>query len=176
MIDDSLSMGYGSTESPAFRQAKETAGSLVSSARNEDRFTILVASAPKAPVVHEVEGRATKTWPGRSRPSRRRPCMPPGRRSWTGSRRFFRSCTYPTRQVTILTDLRKSGWDGGVSPIARKWAEDGVRVRIFDVGSDESANVALAGDRPARPDDSGRGREPLGGGDPQRLAEGPRRA
>ncbi len=28
LIDDSLSMGYGSSESPAFRQAKETAGSL----------------------------------------------------------------------------------------------------------------------------------------------------
>jgi hypothetical protein len=143
LIDDSLSMGYGSSESPAFRQAKETAGSLVSSARNEDRFTILVASAPRAPVVHEVEGSRHEDLAGAVA------TIPPTsvHAAWPavleGVEEVLRSCTYPTRQVTILTDLRRSGWDGGVSPIAAKWAGAGVRVRIFDVGSDETANVAL---------------------------------
>src|SRR4051794_26268722 len=49
LIDDSLSMGYGSTEAPAFRQAKETAAALVAAARGQDRYTILAASAPKSP-------------------------------------------------------------------------------------------------------------------------------
>lgn len=143
LIDDSLSMGYGSTEAPAFRQAKETAAALVASARAEDRFSILVSSAPKAPVVHEVEGSRREDLAGAVA------TIPPTavHASWAsvldGVEEVLRSCTYPTRQVTILTDLRKSGWDGGASPIARKWAEDGVRVRVVDVGSDETANVAL---------------------------------
>ena len=37
----------------------------------------------------------------------------------------------------------RSGWDAGVSPIARRWAEQGVRVRLVDVGDDETRNVAL---------------------------------
>ena len=148
LIDDSLSMGYGSTEAPAFRQAKETAGSLVASARAEDRFTILAASNPKAPVVHEVEGSRREDLAGAVS------SLPPTavHAAWPavldGVEEVLRSCTYPTRQLTILTDLRKSGWDGGVGPIARKWAEDGVRVRIFDVGADDAANVALLGINP----------------------------
>ena len=143
LIDDSLSMGYGSGESPAFRQAKETAASLVAAARAEDRFTILAASTPRAPAVHEVEGSRREDLAGAVA------SLPPTavHASWSavldGVEEVLRSCTYPTRQLTVLTDLRKSGWDGGVSAIARKWAEDGVRVRIFDVGSDDSANVAL---------------------------------
>ncbi len=143
LIDDSLSMGYGSSESPAFRQAKETAGSLVGSARNEDRFTILAASAPRSPVVHEVEGSRHEDLAGAVATIPPTAVHAPWPAVLDGVEEVLRSCTYPTRQVTILTDLRKSGWDGGVSPIARKWVEDGVRVRIFDVGSDETANVAL---------------------------------
>ena len=143
LIDDSLSMGYGSSEAPAFRQAKETASALVAASRAEDRVTILAASAPKAPVVHEVEGSRREDLAGAIA------SLPPTavHVAWPsvldGVEEVLRSCTYPTRQLTIITDLRKSGWDGGVSPIARKWSEDGVRVRVVDVGSDDLANVAL---------------------------------
>ncbi len=67
---------------------------------------------------------------------------PPGRpcsKGWTGC---SRPCTYPTRQLTIVTDLRKAGWEAGVSPIASAGMNRG-RVRIVDVGADEVANVAL---------------------------------
>ncbi len=143
LIDDSLSMGYGSSEAPAFRQAKETASALVAASRAEDRVTILAASAPKAPIVHEVEGSRREDLAGAIA------SLPPTavHAAWPsvldGVEEVLRSCTYPTRQLTILTDLRKSGWDGGVSPIARKWSEDGVRVRVVDVGSDDLANMAL---------------------------------
>ncbi len=49
----------------------------------------------------------------------------------------------PRDSLTIITDLRKAGWDAGVAAVARKWNEQGVRVRIVDVGADEVANVAL---------------------------------
>ena len=143
VVDDSLSMGYGSSEAPAFRQAKEVATSLVASARDQDRVTILGASAPKAPVVHEVEGSRHEDLSGAvaSLP------LTGVHAAWPsvleGVDEILRSCTYPTRQVTIITDLRRSGWDAGVASVAARWAEQGVKLRVVDVGSDDSANVAL---------------------------------
>jgi hypothetical protein len=55
----------------------------------------------------------------------------------------LRSCTYPTRQLTILTDLRKAGWDRSVGSTSQRWQQAGVRVRIVDVGDDEASNVSL---------------------------------
>ena len=55
----------------------------------------------------------------------------------------MQSCTYPTRQLTIVTDLRKAGWGAGISALARRWSEQEVRVRLVDVGADETGNVAL---------------------------------
>jgi hypothetical protein len=145
LVDDSLSMGYGSTEAPAFRQAKETAAALVAAARGQDRYTILAASAPKAPVIHEVEGSRVEDLSGAVATIP----LTAVHASWPsvleGVDEVLKSCTYPTRQVTIITDLRRSGWDGGVAPVARRWAEEGVRVRIVDVGADDSSNVALQG-------------------------------
>jgi hypothetical protein len=47
------------------------------------------------------------------------------------------------RNLTIITDLRKSGWDASVGDVARRWREQGVRVRVVDVGGDEVGNIAL---------------------------------
>ena len=35
----------------------------------------------------------------------------------------LKSCTYPTKQLTILTDLRRSGWDREAASVARRWDE-----------------------------------------------------
>ena len=75
----------------------------------------------------------------------------------------LRSCTYPTKQLTILTDLRKAGWDRSVTSTAGRWKQEGVRVRIVDVGDDETANVALQGARPAGSNDPLGSTQPLGG-------------
>jgi hypothetical protein len=57
----------------------------------------------------------------------------------------LRSCTYPTRQLTIVTDLRRAGWERGVAPVGQRWGKEGVRVRVVDVGDDEVSNVSLQG-------------------------------
>ena len=105
----------------------------------------MATSAPRSPVFHEVEGTR------REELSRRRPrrCRSTATHAaWPavleGVDEVLQSCTYPTRQLTIVTDLRKAGWDAGVSrdrPAAGR--EQGVRVRVVDVGGDETANVAL---------------------------------
>ncbi len=149
LIDDSLSMGYavsGGTEGVAFSRAKEVATALLAAARPQDRCTLLTTSAPRLPVLHEVE--ATR----RDELAAAVAGLPPTatHAAWTsvlaGVDEAVRSCTYPTRQLTIVTDLRKAGWERGITPIAQRWSQrdTGVRVRVVDVGADDTANVALA--------------------------------
>ncbi len=143
LVDDSLSMGYAADGLVAFQRAREVAGALIGATRPGDRATLVAASNPGVPVFHEVEGTrreqlasdalalpATEThaaWP----------------RVFEGVDGVLQSCTYPTRELTIITDLQKAGWDAGVAPLTRQWAEQGLRVRIVDVGSDETANLVL---------------------------------
>jgi len=143
LVDDSLSMGYASGGPPAFQKAREVAGAILASAQPQDRCTLIAASAPGTPVFLEVEGE------GREALASDALAMPISEThaAWPtvleGVDEVVQSCTYPTRTLTIVTDLRKSGWDAGVGPVARRWSEAGLRVRLVDVGSDEVANVAL---------------------------------
>ncbi len=143
LIDDSLSMGYASGGPPAFHRAREVAGALIAGTRPWDRCTLVATSAPAAPVFHEVEGTRREELSGDvlSLP------QSDTHNAWPGVLEavdgILQSCTYPTRQLTILTDLRKAGWDGRVSTTSRRWSEQGVRVRVVDVGVDEAENVAL---------------------------------
>ena len=115
LIDDSLSMGYAAGEPPAFQRAQQAAAALLASVRPQDRCTVVTTSAPRAPVLHDVEGGAPRRACRRGGVRCRcPPRTPPGRRCWTGVDEVLRSCTYPTRQLTIVTDLRKSGWERGV--------------------------------------------------------------
>ena len=143
LIDDSLSMGYSAGDSTAFNRAKEAAGALVASIRPQDRCTIVTTSAPRVPIVHEVEGTRRDDLLAAAN-------SPPGsatHAAWPAVLEkldeVLRSCTYPTKQLTILTDLRKAGWDRSVTSTAGRWQQDGLRVRIVDVGDDEAANVSL---------------------------------
>ncbi len=143
LIDDSLSMGYNTGDRSAFVRAKEAAGGLLTSIKPQDRCTIVTTSAPSVSVVHEVEGtrRDELLAAAGSIP------LSAVHAAWpavlAGVDEVLRSCTYPTKQLTIMTDLRKAGWDRSVATWARRLQEDSVRVRIVDVGDEETANVAL---------------------------------
>lgn len=143
LVDDSLSMGYASGGPPAFQVARNIAASLLTASRPGDRCTLVTTSAPGTPVFQEVEG--TK----REELSSDALALPQTEThaSWPvvfeGVDGVLQSCTYPTRQLTIITDLRKAGWDAEVSTLARRWKDQGVRVRIVDVGATETNNVAL---------------------------------
>ena len=115
LIDDSLSMGYTDGDSTAFARAKEAAAGLLASVRPQDRCTIVTTSAPRASVVQEVEGTrrdellaAVNSLP-----------LEAVHAAWPavlgGVDEVLRSCTYPTKQLTIFTDLRKAGWDRTVA-------------------------------------------------------------
>ena len=163
LIDDSLSMGYAAGEAPAFERAREMAAALLASVRPQDRCTIVTTSAPRTPVLHEVEGSRREDLSGAALGVP----LTATHSAWPsvleGVDEVLRSCTYPTRQLTIITDLRKSGWDAGVATVARRWSEQGVQVRIVDVGADEVGNVALEALVPLDRTDPRRRRESLGG-------------
>src|SRR4029079_4949578 len=55
VIDDSLSMGYQDGGRSAFERAQELGASIASGTKQQDHFTLLVASQPKNPLLHEVE-------------------------------------------------------------------------------------------------------------------------
>ena len=143
LIDDSLSMGYASVGPPAFQRAREVAGALLAAARPQDRCTLVAASAPRTPIFHEVEGSRREEFAADAL------TMPLTEThvAWptvlAGVDEVVQSCTYPTRHLTIITDLRKSGWDPAVVAVARRWKEEGLRVRIVDVGEDATGNIAL---------------------------------
>jgi len=143
LVDDSLSMGYAAGGAPSFQRARETAAALLAAARPLDRCTLVTSSTPRAPVLHDVEGARRDDF---SAAALSLP-LTATHAAWPSVLeavdQVLRSCTYPTRQLTIVTDLRKTGWESGVAAISRRWKEQDVRVRIVDVGADEVANVSF---------------------------------
>ena len=145
LIDDSMSMGYTAGDAPAFQRALQAAAGLLASIRPQDHCTLVTTSSPRAPVIHDVEGSR------RDELSAALASVPltATHAAWPavleGVDEVLRSCTYPTKQLTVLTDLRKSGWNAGTQAISRQWSEQGVRVRLVDVGSNDATNVALVG-------------------------------
>src|SRR3954447_3281808 len=143
LVDDSLSMGYAGGGAPAVHRAREVAGAVLGAVNPQDRCTLVAASAPRTPLFHEVEGTRREELSGDAL------AMPLSdtHASWptvlAGVDEVVQSCTYPMRNLTIVTDLRKAGWDAAVRDVSRRWQEQGVRVRVVDVGGDEVANVAL---------------------------------
>lgn len=143
LVDDSLSMGYASGAAPAFQRSRDIAGALFAGTRPGDRCTLVTTSNPRVPVFLEVEGTRRDELAGEALAlpqTETHAAWPTVLEAVDG---VLQSCTYPTRQLTIVTDLRKAGWDASVSPLARRWNEQGVRVRVVDVGAEEVANVAL---------------------------------
>jgi hypothetical protein len=143
LLDDSLSMGYAGGDATTFQRAQQMATALLAAVRPQDRCTLVTTSAPRAPLLHDVPAAR------RDELSAAVAAVPltATHAAWPavleGCDEVLRSCTYPTRQLTILTDLRRSGWDRGITTITQRWNEQGVRVRIVDVGAEDTANVTL---------------------------------
>lgn len=143
IIDDSLSMAYRDGGRSAFDRAKELAVSLLDGIGPKDRFTLLLASQPKQPLLREVE------LVSRDDATQLIAKLTPADVfvSWEtvmeAVDQLFQSGSYPIRDVALITDLRRSGWDDTVRPFGERWSSSQVEMRIFDAGSDNTANVSL---------------------------------
>ena len=142
VLDDSLSMGLMSGGRSAFDRALELAAQAVEDVGGKDRFTLVLSSRPKSPLLREVDladrniatSLLRKLFPSETRTS------------WASTLRtldeLIKSSTFPTRAVTIITDLRRVGWEEEVAT-SSTWGGDRVRVRIIDVGGLSTRQVAL---------------------------------
>jgi hypothetical protein len=145
VIDDSLSMGYRDQGRAAFDQAKEAASQIVRAVGAQDAITAIVTSNLSTPVVRDVHvedsTRIVSTINGLT--------LSDAPSDWPAVFRAvgdqLASATFPTKEVVLITDMRKSGWDAQVSEYAKKWAADKVSMKIIDVGSRNASNVSLLG-------------------------------
>jgi hypothetical protein len=148
VLDDSLSMGHETDRKPAFAKAKDAAAALVRAIGSQDSVTALLTSAPNAPLVKDAslqDPNALLTQIDRAR-------LSDTRSNWAAMLKtvdeHLASSPFPVREVAIVTDLRKAGWDAAVTELANRWAAQDVALRVIDVGSRATDNVTVTAFEP----------------------------
>jgi len=144
LLDDSLSMGLASAGRTAFDRAVELAVHSVEDVGRKDRFTLVVSSRPKVPLLREVDLADRNEATGILRSLHPSETFTSWAATLLAVDELVESSTYPTRTVTIITDLRRAGWEDEIAAPAN-WGGDRVRVRIIDVGALATRQVALEG-------------------------------
>ncbi|MBC7967025.1 MAG: BatA domain-containing protein [Fuerstia sp.] len=142
LLDDSLSMGLSSSGRTAFQHAVELAAQAVEDIGRGDRFTLVLSSRPEAPLLREVE----LADPNEALNVLRALQPTETLTSWAATLsvvdKLVQSSTFPTRTVTIITDLRRVGWEDEVAAPAN-WEGERVQVRIIDVGGNAARQISL---------------------------------
>ena len=148
VVDDSMSMGYAAGDTSAFQRARETAAAILAAARPQDRCTIATTTAPRAPVLHDVEGsrRDELTAAALGLPPTGTHAAWPAVLEGVGET-VLSSCTCTRRgRSRSLPTCDEAGWDAAVSPdrsALPAGRTGGSRLRLVDVGAEQTGNVAL---------------------------------
>ncbi len=145
VLDDSLSMGYAEAGKSAVARAQEIFAELLSTFGDKDRLTLVLASRPSQPLLRKVELRDTDEILQVVRG------VQPGE-VFVGWEPVLQAVdqlivggSYPLHEVTLLTDLRKAGWDTPLAELGDRWTGRHARLQVFDVGVLQTTNVALLG-------------------------------
>ncbi|HEV3021107.1 MAG TPA: VWA domain-containing protein [Pirellulales bacterium] len=143
VVDDSLGMDYRDGGRSAWERAKDVAAKLIETIGTNDRLTLVLASQPHAPLVREVEldnpDEIARLIAG-VRPSDAHVAWEP---VFAAVDELLETGAHPIRELTLITDLRRAGWDDTVRKLGNRWATKQLRMRIFDVGSPKTNNAAL---------------------------------
>ncbi|HUY35337.1 MAG TPA: BatA domain-containing protein [Pirellulales bacterium] len=143
LIDDSLGMDYRDGGRSAWERVKEVAAKVIESIGPKDRFTLVLASRPGAPLVREVELEnpdEIAQLVAAAHPSDAHVAWEP---VFAAVDELIETGAFPIQELTLITDLRRAGWDDTVRPLGNRWAGKQLRMRIFDVGSLKTNNAAL---------------------------------
>ncbi|MBI3820540.1 MAG: BatA domain-containing protein [Planctomycetes bacterium] len=151
IIDDSLSMGYRVGIQSAFDRARAAAARLVEQIPDDDALAIMTTADPSrlrfssAPlrdksgalnVIKSVE-------------------ITDAACSLTSvldaARRHLAASPFPAKEIVMITDLRRQGWDHGVPEKAVELAGDGAKLTIIDTGADRFDDVAIVNIETAAP-------------------------
>jgi Aerotolerance regulator N-terminal len=144
VLDDSLSAGYTQQGTTALARGQQVLADLLPTFAAKDAFTLLLASAPAAPLLREVELDNVDDVVTIIRGTKPTEVLGSWKSILDSVDDLVTSGSYPIYEVTLVTDLRKAGWDERLDELGSRWAAARVRLRIFDVGIDDAENVALA--------------------------------
>ena len=144
VLDDSLSMGYQVDRRSAFESAKQVASEIVQKIGSQDSVTAFVTSSPQSPLMREAHLEDPKKLLGEIGQLKGSDVRSDWGATFKAIDQALAAATFPVKEVTIVTDFRKSGWGPQVTDIANRWAAQGVTLRVVDVGSRVTANVSLA--------------------------------
>jgi hypothetical protein len=148
VVDDSLSMGYQAADRrAALDVAKDAARELVKGIKAQDSLTLITTSAPDEPLVKDalLDDPSKATGPiAALAPS-------DARGDWAATLaavdRHLATTAFPTREVVLVTDLRREGWGAEVTAVANRWAAQSpsVNVKVIDVGTRATDNLTVTG-------------------------------
>jgi hypothetical protein len=145
VLDDSLSMGYTEEGTSALARGQQVVADLLPTFAAKDAFTFILASAPGEPLLREVELANLDDVVALVRGAKPTEVLGSWETILAAVDDLVAAGSYPIHEVTLVTDLRKAGWGEPLDELGNRWAAARVRVRIFDVGIDDSENVALVG-------------------------------
>ncbi len=145
LLDDSLSMGYSDQGKTALARGQEVLVDLLSTFGPKDRLTLLVASRPKQPLAREIDLDNLDDITRDIREVKPSEVFGAWEPILQSIDELIVAGSYPLHEVTLITDLRASGWEGALAELGNRWAGERVRLRVFDVGLLENPNVALLG-------------------------------
>jgi hypothetical protein len=143
LIDDSLSMGHQDQGRSALERAQELAADVLKTVGPKDRFTLLQSSQADDPLLREVELAAGDDVAQLIAGLQVSDTFTSWEPVLEALDELIVSGTYPIHEVTVITDLRRAGWENRVASIGDRWAGREVRLRLFDVGSDKTTDLAV---------------------------------
>lgn len=143
VIDDSLSTGYQVRGRSALDRAKELTLEILKTIGPKDRFTLITTSRPQSPLLNEVELTDSALVEKLVRELKVSDVYTAWDSVLPAIDDLLRAGTYPIQEVTIITDMRRAGWDEKAREAANRFRSQHVHVRVFDVGNDVTDNVAV---------------------------------
>jgi len=143
VIDDSLSMGYLHEGKSALARGQQLAVDLLSTFGPKDALTLVAASAPREPLLREVALDNLDDATRAIREMRSTDLLGAWETILPAVDELIETGSYPLHEVTLITDLRRVGWESSLAEHGMRWAAARVRLRVFDVAQGETSNVAL---------------------------------
>ena len=118
LLDDSLSMGFAEEGKTALARGQELLVDLLATFGPKDRFTLVLASQPKQPLVREIELDDLDQTVQVVRGVQRSEVFSAWEPILQAIDALLASGSYPLHEVTLITDLRKAGWEGQLGDLA----------------------------------------------------------
>ena len=129
------SMGYTEQGKTALARGQEVLADLLSTFGAKDRLTLRAGLAARSSRCCAKSSWKTSTrscsWCATCRPTEVFAAWEPILQAIDD---LIAGGSYPLHEVTLITDLRRAGWEGRLAELGNRWTGEHVRLRVFDVG------------------------------------------